>query len=151
MEAAINTAIDELVKKAETAPPKNDNPPKNEPAANAPPAVAAAFGKMLAESRTAKIQALVASHRITPAVATELQKEFCKPDMLSVSLSNGSTSPADGFDATITALSLQQPYVPTKEQTGAQVLELSNADVGDSAKNPLLKNAKRRAEQAAKR
>lgn len=144
LETAIDSAISELLKKVEGAGKpsgEGDNKPDNKPA----PAVAASFGKLLAKTRLGELDALVLSHRLTPAACKALQGQYCKPEQLALSLSQEGAANDDGFDGVVKALSLQEPYLPTKGQSGPQILELSNVDAGDAQKNPLLKNAAQRA------
>jgi hypothetical protein len=121
-----------------------------------PPAVAASqvslsVVNLVKDSRETKIDKLVSERRCTPAVAAELKKEFCSVDNLKLSLSScGEQTTKDGFDATVKALSLNEPYLKSGEQSGPQVMELSQSDLSDATKNPMIKNAQERA-AAAKR
>lgn len=143
LEAAITTAIDELLKKAEKPAPKNETPPVDPKKET--PAVAASLVNMLKRARTTEIGALVSAGKIVPAVAKKLEAKYCNDDAISLSLSNDS---GDDFDSVLDALKENASVLPIGEKSGPQVLELSANDVTDSKKNPLLRNAERRAAEA---
>ena len=103
--------------------------------------------KLMGESRGAKMEALVAAGKITPAVAAKLRTRYVDAKALSLSLSGGKD---DGFDALAAALAENDPVV-LAQQTGAQVLALSHGMAeGESAKR-MVQKMKDRAEKAAKR
>lgn len=106
--------------------------------------VAASMVNMLKENRENKVDKLVGEGRITPAVATDLKKQYCEESSLSLALSSDNVD--DGFDKLILTLSKNEKVVDFDEETGPQsrrgTLKLS-AD-----ENPLIKNAEERAKQA---
>lgn len=151
LEGEIDKAIDALNAAVEKA--KGGEKPADPPAPkkDEPAAVAASHSPVLlglfAENRQTKIDTLLRDGKITPAVAGKLSDSFTKQDTIKLSLSNDGKC-NDGFDATISALALQEP-VKRGEQTGAQtIVELSNADLL-TEKNPLLADTQARVKAAA--
>lgn len=98
---------------------------------------------LASENREMKILELTRDAHITPAVADKLRATFIGKDneVLALSLKAG----GDQFDQVVSALKDNDPVV-LKEQSGAQVLELSRDT--DKGKNPLLADADARAEAA---
>ncbi len=138
LEAAINTAIDGLLKEVK-------KPAPTVPAADTKtPTVAASLVGMVKRSRTSEINALVSSNALNRNAANKLIKTYCDDSALSLSLSSES---GDNYDSIIDAIR-DNERVPLKEKSGPQVLELSFADINDPKKNPLLADAERRAAEA---
>jgi hypothetical protein len=99
-----------------TAAVKPEVPPT--PAPEVPPAP-----KMLSMAKDngkMKLNSLIASARITPAVAKKFEERYLSDKAVALSLSSKGT---DDFDFVLEALKENDP-VELKEQTGAQVLEL---------------------------
>lgn len=161
IEAAVSKAIDALLKKVEAAtsnPPPNPNPPtpnppnpnpadpptNPNPAPANPPVVSASFVNMLRDNRTMKLSQLVQCGKISPVVRDALTAQYCNDKTLSLSLSSAGD---DGFETTVAALAKNESIVSFKEKTGPQALALSHPL--DSKENPLLKDAERRAKEAA--
>lgn len=135
LEAAIETALDDLVKKASSTPA----PVVAEP-------IAAAFVTLAKNSRNDKLKQLVQKAIITPAVETELQTIFANDKTLSLSLALSDDKKdvieKDNFSKVIDALLKNDP-VELKEMTKKQTLSLSHPDKPEE--NKVLADAKARA------
>ena len=131
----LRTELDDLKKK--TPAPK---PPEKKPEEKKPEIAASQIG-LLRDNREMKIANLVRDNKITPAVAKELTAEHCTDDALKLGYEHPQI-----FDGIISALSKNDPVLKTGEQSGPQTLTLSQADVLNKDKNPLLADAERRCE-----
>lgn len=98
------------------------------------------------DNRKLKLGQLVDARRITPATRDKLVALFTKKETLALSLTNG-----DSFNELVAVLA-DNDVLPLKgEQTGPQTpVALSNAATQDG-KDPLVEDAKRRAEAAKSR
>lgn len=141
---AVAAAIDALLKKlaeANKEPDGDEKTPKPPAvAASAPPKVAPVQLSLVRDARTQRVNSLVSSGKIVPAVATKLTAQYCTD----AAIESAFAGKDDGFEGTIVALSLNENVTTFKEQSGRQDLALSNAQRDDS-KNPLVEDAKRRA------
>jgi hypothetical protein len=97
--------------------------------------------KLSSENRLNKLNALVEAARITPAVRDKLEEQYASEKSLTLSLSRG----GDNFDELVSALAENDP-VELAEKSGPQTLALSMQVEG--GKNPLVEDAKRRADEA---
>jgi hypothetical protein len=123
---------------------KNKPAETPKPEAPKPAPIAAGFLNMAKDNRNGKLEKLIIAGKITPAVSKKLQEQFCTPEALSLSLS-ATGEATDSFDAVLSALEENNP-VDLKEKTRPQgVIALSQNDLKDASKNPLLKNAEERA------
>lgn len=139
-----------------SVPPLNDDPndPENQdqknkkPAGQVPPGIAASFTRTLNASRKTALSQLVKDGNITKAVADDLEREFCAPEVLALSMEHSSL--ISSFDRLVETLSKNKP-VTKGERSGAAIpLELS-LDDRQTSKNPLVAEAERRAALAAKK
>lgn len=141
LDTAIDKAIDALIAAAKKPEPKTPEPDKKIP-------VAASLIGLVRDARATQIDSLVndpQGARITPAVAAKLKEQYCNPDTVAIVASHTGTTEPDGFSATIAALKLNTPVLKLSEKSGPQ------GDTLDPAKNPLLKDADRRAAEAKAR
>ncbi len=97
--------------------------------------------QLSSENRLMKLNALVEAARITPAVRDKLKDQYASEKALTLSLGRG----GDNFDELMAALAENNP-VELAEKSGPQTLVLSM--VGDGNSNPVVEDAKRRAETA---
>ena len=108
---------------------------------------------LAAENRTGRLNALVASAKISAAVRDGLANIFIGKDnaALSLALSRAPVNDADPdrFNALCVELS-KNDVVALKEQTGAQLLELSRTPAGGTGKTALVMDAEARAAAAKK-
>ena len=138
-------------KPPEAGPPKpegDSKPPKEKPADDEKkdemsnsPAMVAALNKLRVstkKNREHSINNLVLAGKITPAVATDLKKEWCGEVSLSFSLENETGDKS--FDALVAALGKNEAVISFSEQSGPQIKK--------GEENTLLKNAKERAKNA---
>ncbi len=136
---ASTSEITELKAKLATAIAAATADPANPPPAPILPGILS----MAKDARGLKIDQLVTSGNITPAVAAKLKEQYTTDSTLSFSL-NSTSGTGDGFDAVIATLQLNNP-VDLKEKTGPQMQFSTNPD--DSATdNGLTRLAKRKAE-----
>ncbi len=80
------------------------------------------LAKVVAENRTGKVETLLSSGKITPAVKDLIDKKYIESKALTLSLSTGID---DGFDLLIDILQNNKP-LPLGETSGLQVVELAN-------------------------
>jgi hypothetical protein len=154
LEAAIVSAFSDLTRQVEDLTKKvtelegGEVDPEDEEEEEAP--VAASLVNLMRDNRTMKIDALVGEGRITPAVAAAAKKKFTGDVSLKLSLAGKAD---DGFDGWHELAKANEPVISLKGKTGAQALRLSHGnDSGDSAtNNGLIRDAERRAAEAAKR
>jgi hypothetical protein len=135
----LQLAFDEL-KKTNSNGDKNGEKGKGEttpPATKPDPMLI----KLSSENRLNKLNALVEAARITPAVRDKLEEQYASEKSLTLSLSRG----GDNFDELVSALAENDP-VELAEKSGPQTLALSMQVEG--GKNPLVEDAKRRADEA---
>lgn len=98
------------------------------------------------DGRNAQIEGLVAKAKITPAQADMLKKQWCDKDAITLSLSRNETN--DAFNSALAVLDANAAAVDTGSKTGPQAaIELSRYKTEENA-NPLVEDAKRRAEAA---
>lgn len=137
------------VKDLEAKVPKKDPEPKPEPKKtdDPPKKVAAGLLSMAKDLRETKLSQLVEKGKITPAVAGKLKDQYCSDEKLELCLSDDSVS--DGFDETIAALSENEEVLSFAEKSGAQVADLKLGEVAGGEESPLVKDAERRAKEAA--
>lgn len=124
----------------EIAALKGDGDDDKETPAGDPP-IAASLVRILKDNRSMKIDNLVNSGKITPAVATGLRKKYLEPAVLSLSLKSDND---DGFDSTVELFTANEPVASFKSRTGGQAggKPLSLSDPMKSGDvNPLLKDA----------
>ena len=107
---------------------------------------------LAADGRRMKLQQLAIQGYITPVVAKELTQEYCSVGALSLALSLDSDT-LDDFDKVCNVLQRNGKVVRFGEVSGAQtelsfmsaadgkLYELSQAELQDEKKNPLLANA----------
>lgn len=129
--------IEELKEEVKATPTKKEKPATPDPQ----------LVSLSVESRDMHLSALVDAERITPAVKDKLTEIFVGEDneALILSLQNGT---ADTFKKVCKALA-DNDVVALREKSGPQTRKLSrNSD--DENKNPILEDANRRREAAAK-
>jgi hypothetical protein len=131
------SAADPPTPPAKTAEELEEERRKKEAEA-APAPVSASLVKILGENRTTKLDALVHSGRISPAVRDKFAAQYCNGDALTLSLS---TEAEDGFDSLVETLKLNPVALSLGEKTGAQVSTKAE-------ENPLIADAERRAEES---
>lgn len=119
---------------------KKKNPPVT-PATD-PVRVSKAQIKMLQENRELKLSQLVEKGNILTCVSKKLQDIFCGEQVLTLCLSEDKE---DGFNAIIDALR-DNDAIKLSEVTGPQARDMSK--LLDTATNPMLKDAKKRAAAA---
>lgn len=170
MIAAMSLAFQQLVAKTKPAAPGQQSPGQQPPAPPAQPGaapaatqdpnkkpfaasevpegLAASFSNIVKENREGKIDKLLGSCRITPAVAKDMKTKYCSDEAISLSI----TGPkgADGFDALVEMFGKNEPVFRTGSHSGAQVaptaIALSNSLKPEN--NPMMAAALRRAEKA---
>ena len=103
--------------------------------------LAAGFVNMAIDSRQTKLDSLVSRGKITPAMSKKLAEQYATAEPVGLALSDDGTF-SDGFDSLIETLELNQA-IELGERTQHQALP--------AEKNPLLQDAKRRAEAAQNR
>lgn len=130
----LQLAFDELKKAG-----KGGDDDKKPPAAKPDPMLLS----LSTENRLMKLNALVEAARITPAVRDKLKEQYATEKSLTLALSHG----GDNFDALVAALAENNP-VELAEKSGPQTMALSMGMA--DGKNPVVEDAKRRAEVAAK-
>lgn len=136
--AALNTKIGELAAPDPAATPADSTKKPEDPNPEQKPEISAGFKRLLADNRKMKIEALVNARVITPAVAEKLKSQYCSDASLQLSLG----SKSDDFDQLIEVLKSNGPVLPaTGEKTGGQ----DNLTLSQGAKNPLIANAEKRA------
>lgn len=115
------------------------------------PEVSLALVELSRDNRLMKIEKLVLARKITPAVRKDLEKRFCTPNALKLSLSRNDGTD-DGFKAIIETLQLNEPvFELSKGKTGLQqAVALSQTAESDPRQSPLVKNADKRAAQPIK-
>ena len=133
----LQLALDELKK---DPPKKKEAEPKVEPKVELSKPDPMLI-QLSSENRLMKLNALVEAARITPAVRDKLKDQYASEKSLTLSLSRG----GDNFDDLMGALAENDP-VELSEKSGPQTMALSM--VGDGKTNPLVEDAKRRAEAA---
>jgi hypothetical protein len=137
---AIAAAIDAMLKQlADMKEPDTDDKPPAVAASN-PPKVAPVQLSLVRSARTTRVNDLVSSGKIVPAVATKLTGKFCTDKAIELAF----TGVDDGFEDTVSALSLNETVATFNEKSGRQTIALSDAP-RDNEKNPLLADAQRRA------
>ncbi len=109
-------------------------------------AILASHVNLLCKNRRMQLDGLVAKGKITPAVRDKMLAMYGDPSALSLSLGEG-----DQFDNLVATLEINEPRPAAGEKTGPQVLELSNDNIGDPTKNPMVAWAQKHAEAAAKK
>ena len=135
---------------APKADPTKDPEKKPEVTASSTPEISPVMLSTVRQSRQVQIDALLsnpAGPLITPATAKSLQEQYLSDEGLKLAFS----SEDDGFDKMINILKQNQPQVELDQKSGPQVnevLKLSNADIEDPEKNPVLASAEARAESA---
>lgn len=114
--------------------------------------VSLALVELSRDNRLMKIEKLALSRKITPAVRKDLEKRFCTPNALKLSLSREQGGGGDdGFKAVIETLNANEPVFDIKKKSGLQqAVELSNTSEIDPKQSPLVKNADKRAASAVK-
>lgn len=120
---------------------KKKNPPVTPPAD--PVRVSKAQVDMLRENRELKLSQLVKDGKILTCVAEKMKSTFCGELSLSLCLSEDKE---DNFNAIIDALRDNDP-IKLSEHTGPQSRDMSK--LLDTAINPMIANAKKRAAAAA--
>jgi hypothetical protein len=119
---------------------------------NVPPGLRASFGPILRENRERQLTDLVREGCIDRAVAADLYKQYCSDHIIALSLAHA--APNDDFHTLIATLK-KNSRRPMHEQTGPQAdraLALAHPDGSydrDPRASSLVKNAERRASQAA--
>ncbi len=98
---------------------------------------------LTAESRQAKLDALVTAGTITPAVKDIIASQYIDEDALTLSLANTGD---DGFETLFKVLALNKP-VALGENTAAQLLELSNTRAANNV-NPVAADVDKRRKNA---
>jgi hypothetical protein len=138
--------VNAMREKMKKATEEEDDEDEEDPASKkTPPApMAASLLNVLRDNRSMKLDKLVADGRINRAVREDLAKQYCSDANLTLSLSNTD----DGFDSVLAALNKNERVVEGGT-SGPQTLVLGK-DVHDVQKNPLLRDAERRAAAAAK-
>lgn len=129
----------ELKEKVGDDPEENpEEKPEVKPEEKPEPApIAASILEMAKDHRETKIQRLVEQGKITPAVAKDLQKQFCGDAAIKLSLTAEKVN--DGFDAVIKAFGANESILSFSEKTGGQRLNLAEGE-----ENPLVKDAENR-------
>jgi hypothetical protein len=103
------------------------------------------------ESRVQKLNSLVDNFHISKATRDDLEKDWCSEDSLALSITEDSATVANesAFDNLVNALK-KNKAMNGKEQTGKQVVGLSNPAMGSQQQSSLEANAEKRAAEAAK-
>ncbi len=109
-----------------------------------PVTVTAASRELLKDNRSMKLERLVESGKISPATRDKLASAFCSDEALTLALS---VDRKDSFDIVLSALA-ENVTLPLGE---AQRQPLDKGGPAGSQTNPLLADAQRRKEAAAKR
>lgn len=108
------------------------------------------FTEQMRKSREQRLEALVASHDLTPALADEFKKKYCTIEAVSADLKLSADTGADSseFDRTLelaTKIAKDRPLQPT----GRRTVKLSHSETEDGeSSNPLIRNMQKRAKQA---
>lgn len=133
-DTVIGKAIAAAFKAKKAVKPEVKKKPEEETKLSHDPVTA----QLLKENRQGKIQALVASRKITPAIQKQLEDAWTTDEQITLSLSNPATMEA--FNSVIQSLDANQPIATGdgSSTSQAQVLQLSKDDVVDAEKNPLL-------------
>jgi hypothetical protein len=126
-------------------PPVDPPAPEPKPDPVKPTSVSPLLLSSIKDSRQAKLDKLVAEHRITPAVRDDLVKQYLADAGITACLSDSAVN--DGFDGLIVALAKNEPVIKG-EQTGPQVLELGVREQ-QGEENPLVADMERRAKAYA--
>ncbi len=148
--AGIQKLQEELAKaKGEPPPePKKEEPPSD---GEDPKAVAASLRtnelllSLAGDNRKMRLERLVASGKITPAVRDKVAAKFITGEALALSLSNGN----DGFDSMLEILETNTP-VSLSQATGAQVLPDGMKGTGGGMAAAVERFNKRFAKQRGK-
>jgi hypothetical protein len=126
------------------ADPPND--PKKEPAKQPETKkVSPLLLSSIKDSRSAKLEKLVAERRITPSQRDVILSDYCTDEGITLALSD--TAVDDGFDGLLNVLAKNEPYLKSGEHSGPQVLELGISDQ-QGEKNPLIADMEKRAKSA---
>ena len=109
--------------------------------------------KMAAKGRIGEVRGLVAEGYLTPAAGKKILDKFATDKAIGLSLS---MEDSDGYEEMVEVIRSNGPVVVMGERTGAQSvlqqmsgeLQLSNDEISDPTKNPLMAEATKRFEAA---
>jgi hypothetical protein len=141
----LRKSVSELTAKVEASKPKPSDDDKSKSEDAKPATVSASIVDLATENRTLKLDRLVESSKITPAVRDKLAAQYCDGEALALSLAV-EDGPADGFDTLVEALGENDP-VALSESTGPQGVRMIHG-AGKAEANPLVADAEERAEAA---
>lgn len=130
-EAALTQAILDAIT-SEEDPEMEDDPIVEDDDSDLPPdedtGMSLSMQREVANGRKARIALLLTKKHITPAQAKQLERKYCAPTSLSLSMSSD-------FDSTLELLALSDPR-PTGSRTGAQIHQ--------GSVSPLVADAEKR-------
>jgi hypothetical protein len=136
LEAEIVSMFTELTRQLEE---------KDKPDPEPEPDVAASLLSVLRENREHKLDGLVTTGKITPAVCKDLKAKYCVDAPLKLSLTKKDYD--DGFDVVVASLAKNDPVTSFGEKTGGQKLSHSLKPED----NPTIRDAQRRRDAALKK